>query len=484
MRRFSTAAALLIFTTFSPAAHAADRFWNTSNGFWSSQTSWTNSTIPAAADHAFINYFNGAGGLARINTTAISAVTAVTVTNGGSVSISNQGSLLVGTDFVVGLSNTHGTLNVLTTNPNIGFPGGLTVLGNLRVGVLSGIGSFTQDAGSVTVLNDIMLGDRRASGSIFDPFGAMTLTGTAALRAEQLSVGHSFGSGSLSVRAFASLTLNHALSLGGLGSTGVATQTGGNITTGFLSINPYSFNQPDPLGSTFTMSGGNLNAATTSIQRNCVFNYNGGSASLGDLQIWDGALRTSAGGNKVLRVSNILVRYDQGVLDLNDNRMVITNPDLEQRNEVRGALSDGYNGGNWLGKGITSAAAAAVAASGTLQRTGLGYGYEPGSTQFVVKYTRLGDATLDGLVNLDDFNRLASAFGGFADWGLGDFNYDTRVDLDDFNLLAANFNLSAGPDGVVDAEDWSALAAAIPEPATALGLSIFALLGRRRRTSR
>jgi hypothetical protein len=57
------------------------------------------------------------------------------------------------------------------------------------------------------------------------------------------------------------------------------------------------------------------------------------------------------------------------------------------------------------------------------------------------------------------------------------------VNLDDFNLLAANFNLSAGPDGVVDPEDWAALAAAVPEPAS-LGLlipaGIFALRRRRR----
>jgi hypothetical protein len=64
----------------------------------------------------------------------------------------------------------------------------------------------------------------------------------------------------------------------------------------------------------------------------------------------------------------------------------------------------------------------------------------------------------------------------------GDFNYDGIVNLADFNRLAANFGLSAGPDGVVDPEDWSALAAAVPEPAvsTLIGGVCMATLLRRR----
>jgi hypothetical protein len=49
-------------------------------------------------------------------------------------------------------------------------------------------------------------------------------------------------------------------------------------------------------------------------------------------------------------------------------------------------------------------------------------------------------------------------------WSQGDFTYDGIVNLQDFNRLAANFGLSAGADGVVDPEDWAALAAVVPEP--------------------
>ena len=53
------------------------------------------------------------------------------------------------------------------------------------------------------------------------------------------------------------------------------------------------------------------------------------------------------------------------------------------------------------------------------------------------------------------------------------------VNLNDFNLMAANFGLSAaGPS--VTPQDWSALAAAVPEPAGGLALGVaMALFGGR-----
>jgi hypothetical protein len=95
-----------------------------------------------------------------------------------------------------------------------------------------------------------------------------------------------------------------------------------------------------------------------------------------------------------------------------------------------------------------------------------------------------GDADFSGLVNLNDFNILASNFGtaSGATWGQADFDFNGNVNLNDFNSLAGNFGLSASPGGPT-AGDWSALAAAVPEPG-ALG-SILVLTGaalaRRRR---
>lgn len=54
-----------------------------------------------------------------------------------------------------------------------------------------------------------------------------------------------------------------------------------------------------------------------------------------------------------------------------------------------------------------------------------------------------GDANHDGVVNLADFNVLASNFGQSPrDFTQGDFNYDGAVNLADFSLLAARFGVS------------------------------------------
>jgi len=70
------------------------------------------------------------------------------------------------------------------------------------------------------------------------------------------------------------------------------------------------------------------------------------------------------------------------------------------------------------------------------------------SSDLIMTYTLRGDADLNGVVNLDDFTRLAAGF-GLTDqvWATGDFNYDGTVSLDDFTALASQFGHSA-PRGV------------------------------------
>ena len=106
-------------------------------------------------------------------------------------------------------------------------------------------------------------------------------------------------------------------------------------------------------------------------------------------------------------------------------------------------------------------------------------------TSVLVKYTRPGDANLDGTINLQDFNRLATNFGGSNKlWSQGDFTYDGLVNLQDFNRLASNFGLQAGPDGPTP-QDWALLARAVPEPNTiTLLLAATTLLQGSRRAGR
>jgi hypothetical protein len=155
-------------------------------------------------------------------------------------------------------------------------------------------------------------------------------------------------------------------------------------------------------------------------------------------------------------------------------------PEASSEDNARAYATAGYNGGGWGGNGITTSPdgrgtpvtilAAGYASAGSIGVTNfLGVDVQP--TDILFRATRYGDADLSGTVDLIDFNRLAAHFGQSGPtvfWSSGDFNFDQTVNLLDFNLLAQNFGQSAGPDGVVDPQDWSNLAAAVPEPGTAL----------------
>ena len=111
------------------------------------------------------------------------------------------------------------------------------------------------------------------------------------------------------------------------------------------------------------------------------------------------------------------------------------------------------------------------------------------STDVLLKYTYGGDANLDGVVNLRDFNRFASHFGLAGEtWSDGDFNYDGLVNFADLLTLARNYNqaLPAGPipgsPAGFDADLSAAFATAVPEPAAlAVGLVGAAIVATRRR---
>jgi autotransporter-associated beta strand protein len=183
-------------------------------------------------------------------------------------------------------------------------------------------------------------------------------------------------------------------------------------------------------------------------------------------------------------------------LDISNNAMIVSSlpdfgPEASSEQNARAYTTDGYNGGAWGGNGITTSPdargdqvlAVGYASAGSIGVTNF-LGTDVLATDILFRATRYGDADLSGTVDLLDFNRLAANFGQTGAnvfWSSGDFNFDQAVNLLDFNKLAENFGQSAGPDGVVDPQDWSNLAAAVPEPATGciLGLSAIALTARR-----
>jgi hypothetical protein len=158
----------------------------------------------------------------------------------------------------------------------------------------------------------------------------------------------------------------------------------------------------------------------------------------------------SQGGANALRTRSLAISPD-ATLNITNNPVIIDYTGPSPLAAIQSRIAQGYNGGDWLGGGISSSTAGAA--------SGKGIGYAEATDLFtafpatfagqsidastvVLKYTYYGDANLDGAVNLADFNRLAGSFGGAPRrWSQGDFTYDLDVNLLDFNRLAGNFGL-------------------------------------------
>ncbi|MGA2443217.1 MAG: hypothetical protein ABSH08_19865 [Tepidisphaeraceae bacterium] len=278
------------------------------------------------------------------------------------------------------------------------------------------------------------------------------------------------------------MTINSAATLGAVSGIGeITVASGASLTAG-------AFTQ-----------GGLVNNGTTRINGNGVVGPISGSGSLFiGAGASDNTLQLAK--NSGLSQQSLLTIAAGSTLDLSNNHFIINYGVSDPFSTIAGYIQSGYNGGAWNGPGIISSTA-------VIPTNGLWYGlgYADGkdgvvsglsSGQIEVKYTLLGDATLDGLVNAADFTILAANFNQpVTGWDQGDFNYDGLVNAADFTDLAANFNQSASG-AAVSAGDLAALdafAAAnglpmptfanVPEPTTAV-MGAMAGLGMVRRRRR
>jgi len=209
----------------------------------------------------------------------------------------------------------------------------------------------------------------------------------------------------------------------------------------------------------YTLSSGSLTAGAIEVLGS--MSIGGGTLAAAPLAISGGKVTVTPGAGPVTFSS--LSISSGGVLDVSNNHIFVTYGSSDPISTIAGYIETGYNGGHWNGSGIISS----VAQNPTL---GLNYGlgWADGKDKIVaglstgeieIKYTLLGDANLDGVVNGSDFSILAANFGqGVTNWDQGNFLFTPAVNGSDFSALATNFGQGdSGAAASVSAADIAAL---------------------------
>jgi autotransporter-associated beta strand protein len=199
-----------------------------------------------------------------------------------------------------------------------------------------------------------------------------------------------------------------------------------------------------------------------------------------------GTARVSASPTSGARtlVTNALTIAQGGRLDVANNRLVLDyDPaDGSPLAAVAGSIKDGHlvssTAASIPSYGVGFGEAAAVLRL-TGDQAGTFGGAAVDATSVLVRYTLLGDANLDGVVNFSDFQRFERGFGRPSQsWVTGDFDYNGIVDTADFLLLYRNFDHGGNPSA---AATLAAFAAQVPEPSWAWTAGAAAFLLRRRK---
>lgn len=363
-------------------------------------------------------------------------------------------------------------------------------------GVISGIGTFQKNSAN--------------GGKTLYLTGANTYTGTTAIQTQAgntLSIGAGGTTGSIAslsvvtntgtvLQFFRSNDLTYA---GNVSGNGALTQLG----TGALTLS----GSQTYTGAT-TVSGGKLIFGNSLTQSASLTIQTGATAEL------------AAGGNKVIKTPSLTIT-GTGSLDLNNNKLIVAGgatPSatlatiksliIAGRNVPVGGVGDG----TWGGRGITSNSAHNAFVSDGIESRALGYsinsdlplgayatfgGQPVAGSDILVRFTRMGDADLDGKCGDSDVTLVGAFYDNGAttsfQWCNGDFNYDGRVDDGDVTLLGAFYDESAVPLSIAElttrygtefAAAFAAGQAMTPEPSSLLFCAAIPLLFGRRRSSR
>jgi hypothetical protein len=174
-------------------------------------------------------------------------------------------------------------------------------------------------------------------------------------------------------------------------------------------------------------------------------------------------------------------------LDLTNNDLILPYTGTSPAGDIEDLIAQGFNGGDWLGTGITSSAAASDDAAGNfvlaiVDNANLPqpYGVSNGGDNFdgvdvplesvLVKFTHRVDLNLDGLVTDADAIIFSTNYesGAAANWGIGDLDYDGTFTDNDAIIFGTFYDTGL---------------AHLPEPSTVMisGIAVMLMAARRSR---
>ncbi len=395
------------------------------------------------------------GTLHTLSTSTITLTAPTTFTGGGTLALASAGA-------VINTTNTFG--DRYGTQP-LSFD--LTI---------AGAGQLGQN--TIRFLNNGTISANSSTGIIIDPVDATNgFTSTGTLRADSASLNF----------------LNSTYTISGI----VETKNNGS-----LNFNAGTFTISCPI----TLDGGSANFNSTASNAHNIAAITGtgkvtvgaGAALVSDAVVAKAltingrhTLRPGLADASLVQAITLATATDNSftaTLNLNDNKFILqSDPTLAgdkstKSSFLQSALLSGFDGGDWMGKGITSATVAADQAEGgshlltlalfdnvDLKLDSFG-GQAVDGNSLLIATAYIGDANLNTVVDGDDFVIWYDHKGQY--WPAqseGDFNHDGAVDGRDFVLWYGAAG-AAGPQVLSDRGlDAGALAAVeVPEPGTAL----------------
>lgn len=360
------------------------------------------------------------------------------------------GNITGNTNFIFNGPGTLVLAGQYTYNGNTYVTAGTLIVGNGTT--LPTVGGFVLYGGTLAISSDNQIGNDTSNLFFVSPGAVVQFQNYASSLAfdnvANLGLGAATGAASSLSGA---ITGSSGLGYYGPGSL---TLTGSNSYTGPTNVNAGTL----VIGAAPALATGTaITIGTDSTDAKLQLAKNIGSGTVSSLMI-------SAGSTLDITNNSLAIDYGTG------NPSPIAS--------IFAAILSGYHDGAWNGMGIISSVAATHSA--------FAVGYADGSTdggvvvpagEVLIKYTLLGDANLDGTVNLTDLLSLLNNYGQSGkDWADGDFNYDGTVNLTDLLALLNNYGQSAGQG--TDAP------MAVPEPAGLTFLVVGGtMMARRRRTN-